>query len=434
MGKLNKTIYLIIFTAAIIAGDLMPANFAWAQGSPGPDPNDLKVIFTPNPLFQASNFLPGESRTGSAEVFNNSGEKKRIAVEAINVAEKDRDGAEVEELQRLSSALTLEIKEGETTLYDDALSNFFDRGEVYILSKLDSGTAKTYAFTVSFWSGANNSFQGKTLSFDILIGFQGEDGGIAPGASSSLPSGLTISNEPEAITVSGDSVTINWLTSYKSTSRVIFSKAGEPHTLDLTDNADTPPKYGYTNSTPETDNDPPIKENGVTFHTVIIDKLLEGTVYYYRAISHASPPTISRERSFTTLAMSDDGNENDNGSGNSNTDDSANGSALDGETHPNPSQEGNSAEADGVSDLKDTGLIPSVREAVNSAGNFTGSVLGSSDETGEGAASLGNGQENKIKSGFGRSSGQILLFAILLLSAVIISWHYVYRSGRKRNN
>lgn len=60
----------------------------------------------------------------------------------------------------------------------------------------------------------------------------------------------------------------------------------------------SPPNYGYSFSTSESDT--PANTNGVTLHTVVLTGLVPGTTYYYRTISHASPDTISYERSFTT--------------------------------------------------------------------------------------------------------------------------------------
>jgi len=104
-------------------------------------------------------------------------------------------------------------------------------------------------------------------------------------------SGLKIYRE-SASDISDNGATITWLTNSESTSRVIYSPKGFPHLLKINE----PPNYGYVFSTPE-------DSNKVTFHTVTIDGLLPGTTYYFRCISHASPPTIGREYSFTTLGV-----------------------------------------------------------------------------------------------------------------------------------
>jgi len=125
---------------------------------------------------------------------------------------------------------------------------------------------------------------------------------VGGGGGGGLPPGLTIRGESVRTTdIEETSVTIIWTTSYLSTSQVIYSVEGEPHTLDLTDNTGTPPKYGYAHTTPEYDTSPK-----VTGHSVTITGLSPGTTYYYRCVSHASPPTITREYSFTTLGVKEE--------------------------------------------------------------------------------------------------------------------------------
>jgi hypothetical protein len=56
-------------------------------------------------------------------------------------------------------------------------------------------------------------------------------------------------------------------------------------------------KFGYQFASPT-----PEDFNMVTTHTVTVTELTPGTTYNFRCVSHASPPTITREFSFTTLA------------------------------------------------------------------------------------------------------------------------------------
>lgn len=255
------------------------------------------------PIFNETNFLPGEGVTRLIRVTNNSGQTQRIATEAINKNDPNW----------LGNVLNLEIKESGVSRYNNPLSKFFTAGEVY-LSNLGNGAQTQYDFIVSFYSGAQNPFQGKSLGFDILVGFQGEEGGLLPGAGGGaggfLPPGLTIQDESVRITVLGEtSVTLTWTTSYFSTSQVIYSRYDEPHILDLTDNTGTPPKYGYKRTTPEYD-----VSSKVTAHSVTITGLTPGTTYYYRAVSHASL-AISREYSFTTLVTTNEGTDQGLGEG-----------------------------------------------------------------------------------------------------------------------
>ena len=231
MNRLIKTI--LIFSI------FLPFALAQAQV------DNLVVEFQQTPLFKEANFLPGEGVSRWVKVTNNSGATQRIATQPLNITDPNH----------LGDVLNLVIKEGGITLYSQPLSTFFNAGEEF-LSNLANNSVTTYDFSISFYSGTQNPFQGKSLGFDILIGFQGTEGGILPGAGSSsggggggwLPPGLTIQNEATATTTE-TSATFIWATSYPASSQVIYAKEGESHTLCLTQtegcSTGTPPKYGY---------------------------------------------------------------------------------------------------------------------------------------------------------------------------------------------
>lgn len=239
------------------------------------------------PIFGVVNFMPGGTATGWAKVTNNSGAAKKIAIEAIHKTDVDN----------LASKINLLIKEGDNVRYEKTLADFFSGGEVY-LSDLANGVQTQYDLTATFNSDAGDSFQGKSLGFDIIIGFQGEEGtgggGGGGGGGGALPPGLTISNDG-FVNTAETSATMSWSTSYFSTGYIIYGTAAEKHTLDLSDTAGNPPKYGYEHATPEIDITPK-----ATYHTVTITGLLPGTTYFYRDVSHGSL-AISREYTFTTL-------------------------------------------------------------------------------------------------------------------------------------
>lgn len=285
MNKILIT-FITIFGAVFFLS--IPSTFAVSS---------LVVEFQDTPLFNEANFVPGESVSRWVKVLNNSGQAQRIATEAIN--ENDLDN--------FASQLNLNIKEGETVIFDKTLAEFFDQGETY-LSSLADGAQTQYDFTITFNSGSGNEYQEKTLGFDILVGFEGTEGGLplpppgggtgGGGGGSVFPQGLTIANESvQIINTQETSVTITWTTSYFSTSQVIYGSADENHTLDLSDNSGTPPKYGYSHTTPEYD-----IGTKVTSHTVTVYGLTPGTTYYFRAVSHGSL-AVSLEKTFTTKGV-----------------------------------------------------------------------------------------------------------------------------------
>jgi len=281
---MNRLLIKIFFSLCLFAGLFCCLQIAQAQ--------TLNVIFESQPLFKEANFLPGHSVTRWVKVTNTGDSPQRIATEAINESDPNH----------LADVINLQIKESGVTRYNDALSKFFNAGEVFLSELAGSGTQTQYDFIASFYSGAQNPFQGKSLSFDILIGFQGTEGGLLPGAGGGgggwLPPGLTIQDENvKVIEIGETTATVIWPTSYPASSQVIYASQYETYTFNLTDNLDVPPDYGYPHTTPETNLSP----NRVTNHSVVLYGLIPGTEYHIRAVSHASL-AISREHNFTTLS------------------------------------------------------------------------------------------------------------------------------------
>lgn len=400
---LRKKIYQISLAVAVFAfGNLLFASAVLAQTPPNPNEGDLIVNFSPNPLFKYGNLLPGDAKIGEAEVINNTGETKRIAAEAINYPKNILGDVPNDDLSR---ALEIVIREDGSDLYGGSsptgiktLFNFYTNGETY-LSDVSGGGTKTYQFEISFPIDKEDEWQGTTTGFDIIVGFQGEEGGAeycnnngaqdngetgidcggggcpacgnsgGGGGGGGLPPGLIIRYE-SAVTVGGDYAEIEWWTSYNATSQVVYAKSDEAHTLNLNDNAGTPLKYGYARATEEFHT--PANPNGVTYRKIRIDGLASGTTYYFRSISHASPPTVSREHSFTTLAMN---NNNGSSGGGSNNDSEV----KEASTHPTPSE--NAVEANSKTSSV---TFPAAKTEDGNFGSDTvgainnGSVLGAS--------------------------------------------------------
>ena len=350
---MNKIFKIILITSITI----FSAGLLFIPSTQAIELPPLFVEFEYKPLFNEADFKPGDSVTRWVEVFNNSGETKPIATEAINYPGFPNPGNVPND--DLSRALSIIIREkGGSDLYggstgEKTLFNFYQNGETY-LSDIENGSNKVYEFEIGFPSEKENEWQEKTTTFDILIGFQGGGGmgvcgnGVKEGVEQcdgtdlglggqtctglgysggtlscnlscnfdtsnctgtgggggggGLPPGLTILGESVEATNTGEtSVTIIWTTSYFSTSQVIYGAQGEAHTLNLSDNTGTPPKYGYAHTTAEHDTSPK-----VISHSVTIYGLSSGTTYYCRAVSHASL-AISREFTFTTLGVKEIG-------------------------------------------------------------------------------------------------------------------------------
>ena len=281
MNKLK----IILIMLGIILGVGALSNVVYAAG--------LNVEFEKSPLFEEGNFVPGNTTTKWIKIGNTSGSTQKIIVEAINKNDPDN----------FSEKLKLIIKEGENTIFENTLKTFFGQGETYLSDLVNNGNTQ-YDFSIVFNTEANDDWQGKTLGFDIVIGFQGQEGQSSSGGTSGGPSGggspgapaLSIYNETNVIPTE-TSVTITWTTSYAATSQVIYGAENELHVLNLNDNTGTPPLYGYAHTTPEYD-----VATRVVYHSITITGLTPGTTYYYRAVSHGSL-AIGKEFTFTTTGI-----------------------------------------------------------------------------------------------------------------------------------
>ena len=313
MNKARKTILAVLFLVAVFGFEFLSAGAALAEYPPNPNEGDLEIEFEQTPLFgsEEGNFIPGDSVTRWVKVTNNTSEIKRVAVEAINYPKNILGNIPDDDL---SQVLIITIrKKGGNDIYGGSsptgvktLADFYENGETYLsdIAAKSNGVSgvNKYEFEVSFPESKGDKWQGATTKFDIIVGFQGEDDNSATTSSSGgggmLPPGLIIKYE-QAIEVTSNSATITWLTSHKATSQVVYSSQTEynnGYAFDL-----TKPNYGYAHAAPD-----PEDSTKVTGHSVTINGLTSGTTYYFRCVSHASPPTISRSHTFTTLALADD--------------------------------------------------------------------------------------------------------------------------------
>lgn len=267
----------------------------------------ISVDFERDPLFGNVNFLPGDVETGDVEVSNETNASQDVYAESVNGL--DPDG--------LGDQMRLRILEGAYVIYDDIFSNFLSGGPIP-LSSIAPEEDETYTFEVSFINSADNDYMGKSLGFDLCVGFSGGNllcgdtvtspenpipppppggggGGSSGGGGGGQFLSLEIFNENATVTFQGTptgnadgTALITWNTNLLATSQVVYGLAsGAPYTLNL-DN----PNFGYPLSTVE---DP----NKVTYHTVPLFDLIEGQTYVYRVVSRASPPTVSPEYHFT---------------------------------------------------------------------------------------------------------------------------------------
>jgi len=121
-----------------------------------------------NPIFSFNNFAPGQTETHSVNVTNSATTTKPVAVRGLKTSESGG----------LGDVLKITIQKGATTLYGPkTLNQFFTdsaAGTGVFLSNYAPAESSLLTFTVSFDSSAGNTFQNKTLVFDLQIGISAD--------------------------------------------------------------------------------------------------------------------------------------------------------------------------------------------------------------------------------------------------------------------
>ena len=183
------------------------------------------------------------------------------------------------------------------TLYASMTDTFSETGgtsHATIVTGLQDGQTYTY-YVRCIDSTGNADTDDFVISFDIAappVPPPGPAGGGGGGGIFLTP--LIIASESVEQTITEDNrIIISWHTSHYSTGQVIYSSENEPHALDISDTASSPPKYGYARATNEIDINPK-----TTFHSVSLIDVQPGMMYYFRTISRGSF-AVSPEYTFT---------------------------------------------------------------------------------------------------------------------------------------
>jgi hypothetical protein len=250
------------------------------------------ITITPDPIFKAENIFPGYTENRTINIKNNTENDYNV----INLS-----GQRVGELQDLDLAemIDLEIKKGDDLIFVN-LAQFLS-GDVLTLpqSGINKNGEKDFIFTIKLRKGTGNEYQGKFVFFNFIFTFTGEktDEIIVPAARGRAflleDTTLKIFGEEERM-VTQEGATITWETNIPATSKVIYGKTSGQFDYNA-----GPPAYGYEFYKDGDDSG----EEKVISHRVTLTDLLSGTTYYYRVVSSASPPSISRQYSFTTAGI-----------------------------------------------------------------------------------------------------------------------------------
>lgn len=134
----------------------------------------LQATFSSVPLFTSpSAFSPGMELTASTTLENLGTESEDVLF-----------GVENESSTGLADVLIFTIKSGNVTLYEDTLQNFFTNSP-HTIDTLNANTSTVYDLQVSFASSSDDTYQGSTAGFDLLVGFSDGSTVVTPGSGES---------------------------------------------------------------------------------------------------------------------------------------------------------------------------------------------------------------------------------------------------------
>lgn len=291
---------IILGVVLVMAFSLFGVGQAQTQAT-----GDLSVQFSgePGPMFNVSNFLPGDNASGWAAISNASPSSKKVVVWTTNW-NNPLNGKSV----RLGDVLTISIKrQGEASpFYSKSLTDFIN--EQYVtLDNLGGGNSETYDFNIYFDVNAGNDYQGAVAGFSLNIGSWSEYQNESPSGYTRFSSGgtpyfdfkiINVTSSVASLPEGGDTTdaTVEWDTNAEATTQIIFSRQDQPHALTIDS-----PYYGYANVYPLP------ADSSLTFHhKVFLSGLTPCSTYYYRVVSHMTgrgDTVSSPEQSFVTACL-----------------------------------------------------------------------------------------------------------------------------------
>ena len=269
--------------------------------------SSISVDFQTVPMFLEVNFVPGETVEKYAFVTNSSEQVRQIFVTARNAI-----GC-INENSCISDVLYLTVSDSDQTYFNGTLKEFYFL-DALSLGEIAPTASKYFYFDIYFAPESSNLFQNQITGFNMLMAFEGDEGGIIDepeeppvtppagggggGGSSGgggggilAPHKLEITNvRVTDINVAQGTAIVRWETNYPADSQVVFGlESAGPFSLSLTEN-----NFGYPIASI-------VGTDLTTVHSMLLYGLSKETTYLYRVVSRErlnTLPTISLENSF----------------------------------------------------------------------------------------------------------------------------------------
>lgn len=157
----------------LLAGSIVIASFlflfisrVWAVGMEVSCGTGGCTLSTTDPLFSESNLYPGWSIIKTVKAKNNYGEDRDFAVKVKGVTFSDSSPSLAEVL-----TITITKQESSAVVYGPKTINQWRDDGFVVLSAISAGGERNYDLEVVM-GDVGNEYQGKSLSFDLDLGFE----------------------------------------------------------------------------------------------------------------------------------------------------------------------------------------------------------------------------------------------------------------------
>lgn len=155
---------------------LLPALLLWlpfvASAQTTQSDGNLEVTFETVPLFNALNIAPGFTEVKTVTVKNNGTDTEEVYVSAVNATSTG-----------LADFVNLTISSTSTIpnqLFADTFTSFYNQSPID-LDDLGAGEARTYVFEANFIATSSNAYNGTSMGFDLVVGFESGPAVTTPG-------------------------------------------------------------------------------------------------------------------------------------------------------------------------------------------------------------------------------------------------------------
>lgn len=155
----------ILLTLAFLFGAASTVNFAMKTEAATLNSGSFTIVTPSDPLFSDLNIAPGYLNTKTIQVTNNGADAKDFSIALSNLSGD------------LKNVLKIKAEVSGTTKWDKVLTSIAVKPNNELVTNVPGNQTVTVVFTAYLPTEVGNSYQGKSVIFDFVMGGSVEGGG-----------------------------------------------------------------------------------------------------------------------------------------------------------------------------------------------------------------------------------------------------------------